>query len=143
MKGFKKEVKNQHILDKKTVLTADQRGFTLIEMLIVITILGILISVAAPSYKSATVTASEAALKKDLFIMRDVIDQYYSDHGKYPSTLRSLVDDGYVRNIPKDPMTLSTETWVEMPAEAEDGGVYDLHSGSDLVGLDGTPYNIW
>ena len=121
----------------------NEEGFTLIELLIVITILGILISVAAPSYKSATITASEAALRKDLFIMRDVIDQYYGDHGKYPSSLHTLADDGYIRNVPKDPFTQAVETWVEVPAEGEEGGVYDVHSGSDLVGLDGTAYNIW
>jgi general secretion pathway protein G len=118
-------------------------GFTLIELMIVITIIGILLSVAAPSYRSATVTANEAVLKKDLFTLRDVIDQYYADHGKYPSSLRSLMDNGYIRSVPKDPFTLSTDSWVEIQAEGEDGGIYDLHSGSDLVGLDGTPYNNW
>ena len=137
MKVFEKSVNLRRKLHPEA-------GFTLIELLIVITILGILISVAAPSYKSATVTAGEAALKKDLFIMRDVIDQYYGDHGKYPSTLQALVNDGYIRNIPKDPFTQSVDSWVEVPAEGEEkGGVYDIHSGSDLVGLDGTPYNVW
>lgn len=118
-------------------------GFTLIELMIVIAIIGILLSVAAPSYRSATVTANEAVLKKDLFTLRDVIDQYYSDHGKYPASLRSLADDGYIRSVPKDPFTLSTDSWVEIQAEGEEGGIDDLHSGSDLVGLDGTAYNIW
>jgi general secretion pathway protein G len=123
-------------------LTATE-GFTLIELMIVITIIGILLSVAAPSYRSATVSANEAVLKKDLFTMRDVIDQYYGDHGKYPSSLHALVDNGYIRSVPKDPFTFSTDSWVEIQAEGEDGGIYDLHSGSDLVGLDGTPYNSW
>ena len=118
-------------------------GFTLIELMIVITIIGILLSVAAPSYRSATVSANEAVLKKDLFTLRDVIDQYYADRGKYPSSLKSLVTDGYIRSVPKDPFTLSAESWVEIPAEDENGGIYDLHSGSDLIGLDGTPYNVW
>ncbi|MHB8481416.1 MAG: type II secretion system protein [Nitrospiria bacterium] len=143
MKNFKKSVIQRRHLSGRTVPILDANGFTLIELMIVITILGILISVAAPSYKSATVTAGEAALKKDLFIMRDVIDQYYADHGKYPPALHDLVDAGYIRNIPKDPFTQSADTWVEIPAEENEGGVYDVHSGSDLVGLDGTPYNIW
>lgn len=124
-------------------LLSSSAGFTLIELMIVIAIIGILLSVAAPSYKSATITANEAVLKKDLFTLRDVIDQFYSDHGKYPASLNSLAEAGYVRSIPKDPFTLSVESWVEIQAEGEDGGIYDLHSGSDLVGLDGTPYNTW
>ncbi|MFI5304214.1 MAG: type IV pilin protein [Nitrospiria bacterium] len=128
---------------KNVNLFLKNEGFTLIELMIVITIIGILLSVAAPSYKSATITANEAVLKKDLFTLRDVLDQYYSDHGKYPSSLGALVDAGYIRSVPKDPFTLSVETWVEIHADGEDGGIYDLHSGSDLVGLDGTPYNVW
>lgn len=128
--------------DAKFLLTSTG-GFTLIELMIVIAVIGILLSIAAPSYRSSTVTANEAVLKKDLFTLRDVIDQYYGDHGKYPSSLHSLVDAGYIRSVPKDPFTLSTESWVEIQAEGEDGGIYDLHSGSDLVGLDGTAYNSW
>ena len=124
-------------------LRRDEAGFTLIELMIVITIIGILLSVAAPSYRSATIQANEAVLKKDLFTIRDVIDQYYGDHGKYPSSLQSLVSDGYIRAVPKDPFTLSTDTWVEIHSDTEDGGIYDLHSGSDLIGLDGTAYNVW
>jgi general secretion pathway protein G len=127
----------------KFFIKTEEKGFTLIELMIVISIIGILLSVAAPRYKTATISASEAALKKDLFILRDVMDQYYSDHGEYPPTLKSLVEAGYIRNVPKDPFTGSTDTWVEVPAEGEEKGIYDVHSGSDLVGLDGTPYNDW
>jgi general secretion pathway protein G len=130
-------------LKKNARKSTFQSGFTLIELMIVITIIGILLSVAAPSYRSATIMANEAVLKKDLFTLRDVIDQFYADHGKYPSSLRALVEGGYVRSVPKDPFTLSPDSWVEIQAEGGEEGIYDIHSGSDLVGLDGTAYNLW
>ena len=120
-----------------------RRGFTLIELLIVVSIIGILVTIVVPRYKGATLAAGEAALKKDLFIFRDVIDQFYADHGKYPGSLRDLVVSGYIRSIPKDPFTQSDQSWVEIMADGEEGGVADVHSGSDLVARDGTAYNDW
>lgn len=121
-----------------------ERGFTLIELMIVMTILGILVTLAQPSFKTATIKAREAVLKENLFILRDVVDQYYVDHTVYPPSLQELVDKGYLRSIPIDPFTKSAETWVEVFIdEEEDSGIYDVHSGSDFVGLDGTPYNVW
>ena len=121
------------------------RGFTLIEIMIVMAIVGILITIAEPSYRVQTMKAREAALQKDLFVMRDVIDQYAADQGRYPDSLQDLVSASYLRGLPVDPFTRSAETWIEvLEAEGDEpGGVFDVHSGSDLVALDGTAYNTW
>ena len=123
----------------------DPHGFTLIEIMIVMAIVGILLTIAEPSYRAQTIKAHETALKKDLFVMRDVIDQYAADHGGYPDSLQQLVDASYLRGLPVDPFTKTTETWIEVRETAGDepGGVFDVHSGSDLVSLDGTAYNTW
>lgn len=126
----------------RPILSSDS-GFTLIELMIVIAIIGILITAVSPRYKSSTISASEAVLKKDLFVMRDVIDQYYADKGKYPASLSSLAEAGYIRKVPNDPFTDSSKTWVEVSFTGEEGGIADVHSGSDLIGLDGTAYNDW
>ena len=118
------------------------KGFTLIELLIVVSIIGILATLATPSYLTSVVKAREAALRQDLFTLRDVIDQHRADQGKYPSSLQALVSAGYLRAIPKDPFTNSNTTWQEM-ADATEGGVFDVFSGSEYVGTNGTPYNRW
>ena len=118
-------------------------GYTLIELMIVLSIIGILVSIAQPNFHKAVIRAKETSLRRTLFVLRDMIDQYYADHGKYPDSLQELVEQHYVRSIPKDPFTNSNETWVIVPPEGEEGQVYDVHSGSDLVGLDGVPYNEW
>ncbi len=121
-------------------------GFTLIEVLIVVTIIGILISLAQPSYHRAVMSAKEATLKEDLFILRDVIDQFYADNTKYPLTLNDLVEKRYLRRIPKDPLTGSAETWALVSFTDEQGqqnGIFDVHSGSDGIALDGTRYSDW
>ncbi|HSB67921.1 MAG TPA: prepilin-type N-terminal cleavage/methylation domain-containing protein [Candidatus Methylomirabilis sp.] len=122
------------------------RGFTLIELMIVIAIIGILVTLAQPSYNRALTSAREATLKENLFIMRDRIDQFYADNGKYPASLNDLVDKPYLRRIPKDPMTGSADTWVLVPATDEQGqqtGIFDVKSGSDRIALDGTRYGDW
>lgn len=123
-----------------------RRGFTLIEMLIVVTIIGILVTLAQPSFNRAVTAAKEATLKENLFILRDVIDQFYADNTKYPTALTELVEKGYIRQVPKDPVTGSAETWVIVPATDEQGqqvGVFDVKSGSDRTARDGSRYADW
>ena len=118
------------------------QGYTLIELLIVVTIIGILATLAAPTYQASAIKAREAALRQDLFTLRDVLDQHRADQGKYPASLQALVASGYLRAIPKDPFTNSDTTWQEM-AEPTEGGIIDVFSGSEFVGTNGTPYNRW
>ena len=117
-------------------------GFTLIELLIVVSIIGILATMAVPSYQASVVKAREAALRQDLMTLRDVLDQHRADQGKYPTSLQTLVVSGYLRALPKDPFTNSDATWQEVTGVVEEG-VIDVFSGSEFVGTDGTPYNSW
>ena len=117
-------------------------GFTLIELMIVVSIIGILATLAVPSYHSSVVKAKEAALRQDLSTVRDVLDQHKADQGKYPPSLSALVSAGYLRAIPKDPFTGAMTTWQEI-ADPVEGGVVDIFSGADFVGTNGTPYNSW
>lgn len=113
----------------------------------VMTIVGILITLAEPSYHAQIVKAREASLKKSLFVMRDVIDQFAADQGRYPESLQTLVEEGYLRGLPVDPFTKASDTWIEVREDTTDGedspGVFDVHSGSDLVASNGTAYNEW
>ncbi len=123
-------------------------GFTLIEMLTVISIMGILMSIAMPSYQKYIIRGKEASLKNSLFVLRDVIDQYYADNGGYPDSLESLVEKQYIRSVPVDPFTGSSDTWILMPVPADyddttTSGIFDVHSGSNKVSLSGVPYNEW
>lgn len=126
-----------------------QKGFTLIELLIVMTIIGILASIVVPNYQRNLIKAREAVLMEDLYQMRRAIDAYFADHISYPESLQDLVDNKYLRGIPRDPFTQSAETWEEIPptptleGEIAEGGLADVRSGSDLVGLDGIPYRDW
>lgn len=121
-----------------------KKGFTLIELLIVITIIGILLTIAQPTYKTSVKRARETVLKENLFAMRSAIDQYYADNGTYPPSLDDLVQKGYLRAIPKDPITNSNTTWVIVPPpNPEENGVYDVKSGSNEISLSGTPYSDW
>ena len=130
---------------------AKDKGFTLIEMIIVFTLIGILVGLALPQYQSAVKKARESVLKETLFQLRKLIDQYYSDKGKYPASVQALVDENYLRKIPVDPITGKADTWVEVqeqPAadEIEPGqvfGIVDVLSGAEGKGLDGTPFNTW
>jgi general secretion pathway protein G len=126
-----------------------QRGFTLIELLVVVAIIGIIAGIAAARYSNATPKAREAVLKTNLNTLRDVIDQYYADKAHYPNSLEDLVDEGYLRTIPTDPMTGSTDTWdliYNTPNDLnpdEQSGIFDVKSGATGVGLDGSPYSEW
>jgi general secretion pathway protein G len=122
----------------------DQQGYTLIEMMIVISIISILATMALPSFQKQLVRAKETNLRRSLFIMRDTIDQYFADHGRYPGSLQDLETEKYIRQIPMDPFTGSPDSWVTIPPEGfAEGNIYDVHSGSNKVSLDGTPYNEW
>jgi len=122
----------------------NSRGFTLIELMIVMSIVGILLTIAQPMYRESTIRAKEAVLMENLFTLRDVIDQYYVDKEKYPGSLEELSSNHYIRSVPTDPFTKSRDTWQLIPPpDGYEGGVYDVHSGSDLIAINGTPYNEW
>lgn len=120
------------------------RGFTLIELLVVMAIIATLLSIVAPRYFSSLDKAKEAVLRQDLGIMRNAIDQFYSDFGKYPLDLMELVDKQYLRNLPVDPFTESNATWIEVPPKnLMEAGVYDVHSGYTGRATDGSFYEEW
>ena len=128
------------------------KGFTLIELIIVFTLIGILVGLALPQYQNATRRARETVLRENLFTLRTLISQYYTDKMQYPMTLQTLVDEGYLREIPKDPITQSNETWIEIPeilmpedmlSGMEIPGIMDVKSGSERTATDGTFYNTW
>jgi general secretion pathway protein G len=128
---------------------SDAGGWTLIELLVVMSLIAILATLGLAQYRNSVIHAREVVLKEDLFRMRDAIDQYYADKGKYPEAIDALVSDGYLRKIPDDPFTKSADTWQSVPAEPDtsnptaEPGVYDVKSGSDATALDGTKYADW
>jgi general secretion pathway protein G len=128
---------------------AFDRGFTLIELMVVVSLVMLLATIGMAQYRNSIVFSRESVLKEDLFRIRDAIDQYYADKGQYPSTLDALVSDGYLRKIPEDPFTKSSSSWQTVPAEPDpnnptaEAGVYDVKSGSDATAIDGTKYGEW
>lgn len=130
--------------------SALRRGFTLLELMVVITIILVLVTIAVPSYQQSILLAREAVLRDNLYTLRSLIDQYTLDKKEAPQALEDLVAEGYLRSLPKDPITSSNETWVEEFAEdvflSPDqtmSGIVDVRSGSEEMSLDGTPYNTW
>ncbi len=126
-----------------------QSGFTLIELIIVMSIIGILATLAIPSFIVAVRHAREAVLKEDLQTMRSAIDSYTMDKQKAPQSLDDLVQDGYLKSVPEDPMTHSKDTWVTDSSDAmysldeTEPGINDVHSGSDAIGSDRQSYSSW
>ncbi len=137
---------------EKSTVRRLQGGFTLLELLVVMTIIGILAAIAVPALRDSPKRAREATLRADLFTFRSVIDQYKGDKGNYPVDLAVLVKDGYMRKLPLDPMTKASD-WVltmeEEPAQPDDPsvqptpGIIDVHSASKEKALDGTLYSEW
>ena len=125
------------------------RGFTLIELMVVTAIISILLAIAVPIYQKSIIRSKETVLRNNLFTMRSMIDEYTIDKGKAPETLQDLVSEGYLRQIPQDPITGSDQTWHVIMEDTPIGGatsspgVFDVKSGSDRTALDGTPYADW
>jgi len=126
-----------------------RRGFTLIELMIVMAIIAVLMSVALPIYNRSIIRAKESVLKNNLFTMRTVIDEYTYDKQKAPQTLNDLVSDGYLRQVPVDPMTNNADSWKIIMEDASntvnqsEPGIFDVRSGSEKTSLEGTPYSEW
>lgn len=119
-------------------------GFTLIELMVVLAVIATLLTLALPSYFSSLGKSREAVLQQNLALLRDTLDKYYGDKGKYPAALDELVSTKYLRSMPVDPITDSSATWVGIPPpEPEMGGVYDVKSGAQGIARDGTEYQNW
>jgi general secretion pathway protein G len=137
-------VKVRHRLQRRLANASD--GFTLIELIVVISLVVVLSSIAFATYRDSVQRGREAVLREDLFRMRDAIDQYYADKGKYPPGLEDLVSAGYMRRVPVDPITRSDSTWQTVPAEPDpnnpsiETGIFNVKSGAEGNSLDGSPY---
>ena len=138
-------------IDRKTVRSRCgwQAGFTLIELMVVMAIISVLLAIALPIYQKSIIRAKESVLRNNLFTLRTMIDEYTIDKQKAPDTLQDLVSEGYLRQIPQDPITGSDQTWKtimeDTPINGNNSppGIFDVRSGSEKTGLDGTPYADW
>jgi general secretion pathway protein G len=119
-------------------------GFTLIELLVVLAIIALLLTIAVPRYYGSLDKSKETVLKENLFQLRDAINKYQADKGKYPESLESMVADKYLRKVPLDPITDSSGTWVVVPpTDPQKGGVYDVKSGAPGKAIDGSEFSTW
>src|SRR6201985_1141261 len=140
---------NLNVARATTAGKGTEAGFTLLELMIVMLIIAILAAVAIPAYLASIKAAKEAVLKEDLHVMRGAIDAYTADKEKAPQSLDDLVQAGYLKSLPKDPMTQSTSTWVPATDDTlqnidqTEPGINDVHSGSEETGSDGQPYSSW
>jgi general secretion pathway protein G len=136
--------KRNHAVKAECSVSARNRGFTLIELLVVMAIIAILVTIAVPRYFSSVDRSKEAVLRSNLATVREAIDKYYGDRGKYPDSLQELVARRYLRTVPRDPVTDSTTTWVIVPPpDTGKGNVYDIRSGAPGRARDGTEYRSW
>ncbi len=132
-----------------TWLKRAQRGFTLIELMVVMAIISVLLAIALPIYQKSIIRAKESVLRNNLFTLRTMIDEYTIDKQKAPESLQDLVSEGYLRQVPQDPITSSDQTWKTIMEDSAVGGsnstpgIFDVRSGSDKTALDGTPYSDW
>lgn len=125
-------------------LRALKAGFTLIELLVVMAVIALLLSLATPRYFSSVEKSREAVLRENLYLMREALDKYYGDNGTYPDSLDTLVSRRYLRNLPLDPVTGESTTWIIVPpADPAKGGVFDVKSGAEGTGRDGSEYKDW
>ena len=130
-------------------IQSGKRGFTMIELMIVMAVITILVSIAVPYYQKTLIRSKESLLRSNLFTLRTVIDEYTIDKGKAPQSLQDLVSEGYLRAVPADPMTGQDNTWKVIMEDAmtsvnqTEPGIFDVRSGSDKMGLDGTAYSEW
>lgn len=135
--------------ESRTFLKQCQRGFTLIELMVVMAIISVLLAIALPIYQKSVIRAKESVLRNNLFTLRTMIDEYSVDKQQAPQSLQDLVSEGYLRQIPQDPMTGNDQSWKvtmeDTPIAGSNAtpGIFDVHSGSDKTSLEGTPYADW
>ena len=126
-------------------MTGRRRGFTLVELLVVMAIIATLLTIAVPRYARSLQRSRESVLRQDLATLRESIDKFYGDTGKYPATLAVLVEKRYLRGVPIDPMTKAADRWIVVPNtdDPDDAGIKDVKSGADGKGENGIPYVQW
>jgi general secretion pathway protein G len=130
-------------MESRIVSGRTKRGFTLVELLVVMAIIATLLTLVTPRYFAHVERAKEAVLRENLATVRDAIDKYHADTNTWPADLQALADKHYIRGVPKDPITDKTDTWVLVPPADGGDGVYDLHSGATGDGQDGTAFGDW